>query len=350
MKDYYWDVESGIMYPKEWYQENILNKDNSENIIFDDSLNNLEVIIERGLSNLPSVKISALNLFEIDSVILGLPYDLGSMTVPGARFAPEVIRLYSQPFIFNESNLSISGGRHQLTGLSMFDNHKVIDIGNIGDVKTINLSREETQSLIKMYSTILTDRTKFSVYLGGDHSVTYSIVQGILEIEETISLIIFDAHSDFQEDLDTRESQVLNNNFMNFIINNSNVEEIIYIGYRDVFDIENPKIKLIPPIALYSSVDKLDDFFDFTRKYYISMDVDCIDPFYFGQTGALIPNGLSPRDLQMVLHYICSNLSVVGMDIVEYSPEHSEEDVVYSMYLSNLILHCISDAINKDLN
>ena len=54
---------------------------------------------------------------------------------------------------------------------------------------------------------------------------------------------------------------------------------------------------------------------------YLSIDLDCIDPGIAPGVSVPAPGGLTPLELIFLVKKACQNLNVVGLDIVELTPD-----------------------------
>ncbi len=59
-----------------------------------------------------------------------------------------------------------------------------------------------------------------------------------------------------------------------------------------------------------------------SRKVYMSIDLDCMDPGVAPGVSVPAPGGLFPLDMIYMIKKISENLHIVGMDIVELCPDY----------------------------
>lgn len=57
-------------------------------------------------------------------------------------------------------------------------------------------------------------------------------------------------------------------------------------------------------------------------KVYLSVDLDCMDPGVAPGVSVPAPGGLFPLDLMYIIKKITEKLDIMGMDIVELSPDY----------------------------
>jgi agmatinase len=59
-----------------------------------------------------------------------------------------------------------------------------------------------------------------------------------------------------------------------------------------------------------------------SNKVYMSIDLDCMDPGVAPGVSVPAPGGLFPVDLFYMIKKISENLQILGMDLVELSPDY----------------------------
>lgn len=251
---------------------------------------------------------------QADFVILGVPDESRSHAKrKGASKGPDSLRRASNHYEFFERE----GKRIAICPMSgMLENKKIMDVGN--------LSRD---NLYKMVFDIVSAR-KIPISIGGDHSITTIILKALNDSfeGEKISLLYFDAHPDFVSS--TR-------NYYGSVITDSsryiNFSKSILIGTRaaekeELKNATEKKLEIITPIDIIESginatikriITKCG-----SRKVYMSIDLDCMDPGVAPGVSVPAPGGLFPLDLIYIIKKISENLHVVGMDIVELCPNY----------------------------
>ncbi|XP_017687449.1 PREDICTED: agmatinase, mitochondrial [Lepidothrix coronata] len=119
----------------------------------------------------------------LDAAFVGVPLDTGTSNRPGARFGPRQIRAESA--MVRRYNGS--------TGAAPFDSLRVADIGDV-KVNLYNLPdscrliRESYQEIVASGCVPLT--------LGGEHTITYPILQALAAKHGPVGLVHVDAHTD----------------------------------------------------------------------------------------------------------------------------------------------------------
>ena len=254
------------------------------------------------------------SIAQADIVILGVPDESRSHAKrKGASKGPDNLRLASNYYEFFERE----GNRIPICPMSgTLENKKILDFGNV-----------PRDDLYRLVFDIVSNK-KIPITIGGDHSITTIILQAIYDTfeGEKISLLYFDAHPDFVSS--TR-------NYYGSVITDSsgyiNFTKSILIGTRaaEMEELKNAskqKLEIITPIdiielGINATVKKIIAKCG-SNKVYMSIDLDCMDPGVAPGVSVPAPGGLFPLDLIYMIKKISENLQILGMDIVELSPNY----------------------------
>ena len=254
------------------------------------------------------------SIFQADIVVIGVPDESRSHAKRvGASKGPDSLRTASNSFEFFEREGKIIPICPMKGTL---ENKKIFDFGNT--------SRED---LYRLVFDIVSAR-KLPITIGGDHSITTIILQAIHEAFEgdEISLLYFDAHPDFVSSTRNYYGSVItdSSDYINFT-------KSILIGTRaaELEELENAskqKLEIITPmdiieLGINTTIEKIISKCG-SSKVYLSIDLDCMDPGVAPGVSVPAPGGLFPLDLLYMIKKITENLHIVGMDIVELSPDY----------------------------
>ena len=254
------------------------------------------------------------SIAQADIVIVGVPDETRSHAKrKGASKGPDGLRLASNYYEFFERE----GNWIPICPMSgTLENKKILDFGNV-----------PRDDLYRLVFDIVSAK-KIPLTIGGDHSITTIILQAIYDTfeGEKISLLYFDAHPDFVSS--TR-------NYYGSVITDSsgyiNFTKSILIGTRaaEMEELKNAskqKLEIITPIdiielGINATVKKIIAKCG-SNKVYMSIDLDCMDPGVAPGVSVPAPGGLLPVDLMYMIKKISENLQILGMDIVELSPDY----------------------------
>jgi agmatinase len=162
---------------------------------------------------------------------------------------------------------------------------------------------------------------KFTVAMGGEHSVTIPIIQCFKKND--VALITIDAHLDSRDEyLGTKYSHAcvtrraaehlgINNVFALGVraISREELERDDVIPYVSSFEIKEKGIEKAVKKALEHVKNE---------RIYLSLDIDGIDPAFAPGTGTPEPFGLDPMDVKKTINLIGNRL--IGFDVTEVCP------------------------------
>jgi agmatinase len=257
---------------------------------------------------------NAKSIFQADIVIIGVPDESRSHAKrKGASKGPDGLRIASNIYEFFERDGKIIPICPMKGTL---ENKKILDFGNI--------TREDLYRLVFD----IVSAKKLPITIGGDHSITTLILQAIHDAleGEKISLLYFDAHPDFVSSTRNYYGSVLtdSSDYIKFT-------KSMLIGTRaaELEELENAskhRLEIITPLdilelGINSTVKKIISKCA-SSKVYLSIDLDCMDPGVAPGVSVPAPGGLFPLDLIYIIKKISENLHIIGMDIVELSPDY----------------------------
>jgi agmatinase len=235
--------------------------------------------------------------------VLGVPFDAKSSFRRGAALAPSRIR---EALHSDAANLCAEDGMDlgQETGWR-----------EIGDL----VLPEGAAALTQIEQTVaaLLSREARVVTLGGDHSITYPIVQAYARTYPRLNLLQFDAHPDLYDDLaGDRYSHACP---FARIMEAGLVQRLVQLGVRTLTPHQRAQaarfgVEVIEMRHWHAGVT-----FDFDGPLYLSLDMDCLDPAFAPGVSHHEPGGLSTRQVLGVIQGLSGPL--VGADIVELNPE-----------------------------
>lgn len=250
------------------------------------------------------------NFDEANCVMVGLPYDGTCSYRPGARFAPELIRIASYGL---ESYSPIQN--RDLDDIKFYDAGEIdFQLGNREDcLKKIRIVAEETLSFNKKW-----------LGIGGEHLVTYPAIKAYFQKYSDLHVIHFDAHADIREDyLNEKLSHACVMRRISEIITSENLMQIgIRSGTREEYEW----------MAEHNTLIKSQEDFKerlqilLNKPVFLSIDLDVLDPSLMCGTGTPEPGGMSYGELMSWL-MLMKNCNIVGTDIVELSPHYDASGV-----------------------
>lgn len=216
---------------------------------------------------------------------------------------------------------------------------KDISLSDIGNVTAVNLRglKDITSNINLSYGSI-------PIFVGGDHSVTYSNVCKICETNKDIVVVQFDAHSDYIDEF----QDYPHGSVMREISKLDKVAKIIHFGIRGNLNCDPAILAtkkkgnlVIPYVDIQASLAMLMNAL-VDKEVYITFDTDFLNPSVAPATNCLEPGGPSYEDTKKYLNLIVKSCKkVVGIDFVEYNPK-CEGAAITGITIVNLIMEVMS--------
>lgn len=261
--------------------------------------------------------------------IIGVPYDSNALK-KGAREGPKAIRSASQR-------------------LETFLWHKKLELSDLlyydrGDMKLEHFTREEI------------DIARKKVFIGGDHSISYSSVKHLFEHGEVAKVIAIDAHADFRDSY--RGNKFSNACVMRRIAELIGFENVIEVGVRSSSEEEYALIKDKDKIRIYDAellIEKgvgcvLEEIGKGEEKTYLSIDIDVLDPSIAPGVENPEPCGMSLESLISLIQAIIKAEKVVASDVAEVNPRLDSANGITSINAAKIvfeILACYRESDNR---
>jgi agmatinase len=240
-----------------------------------------------------------------DFGIIGIPYDAKSTFMKGPAGGPQAIRDAAPEDMVNPFTE---------LGVDLKSDTTIVDLGDID----VSGNYPEVSDRIQSEIANVLERGAVPLVLGGDHSVTFPVVQAVAERYVPLDILHFDAHPDLYDEFDgdpyTHASPIAR------ILDLGMTERIVQVGIRAATAKNRRK-------AAQFGVDMLEmkDLRElprlcFSRPLYISFDMDALDPAFAPGVSHCEPGGLSTRQALHILHDL--EAEIVGMDVVEVNPKN----------------------------
>jgi arginase len=236
--------------------------------------------------------------------LTGIPFDANSSFLKGPAYAPPRIRLMDKDGsanTFTEDGVEIKEG---------------VNYSDAGDIIFQDTNPQKAFDTIKTHISKLLAGNNKIVSLGGDHSITYPVVDAFTQKFEKLNILHLDAHGDLYDNFD-------NNPFSHAspfarIMEKGKVVSLTQVGIRTLSTDQREQAKRFG----VKIIDMKSFNFDFIKNLqaplYISLDLDVLDPAFAPGLSHHEPGGLSSRELIKIIREI--NVPIVGADIVEYNP------------------------------
>jgi len=244
--------------------------------------------------------------------LLGISYDARSSFLRGPAAAPQQVRRVLHA---GSANYSTELG-------TQVDPHLWTDLGDIdlGDAEALEAHGE----IMAAVARAIADGSPL-MSIGGDHFVTWPIVEAMASVYDDITIVHIDAHPDLYDELDgDRYSHACP---FARIMESGHAARLLQYGIRtitphqreqaDRFGVEVHELR-----TWDGTVAPL------TGPVYLSIDVDGLDPAYAPGVSHHEPGGLTMRQVLQIVHDVAAqDVRVVGADVVEINPDRDIHDM-----------------------
>ena len=284
------------------------------------------MVIKDNFSNSGKFLSSINDYKESDIVIVGVPMDYTVSFKPGTRFGPQAIRTASlgleEYSVYLDRNLK---------------EKKYYDFGDLilpyGNV-------EKSLDIIGNAAKEILEDGKKPLFLGGEHLISVPVIKEVYKkYGDELVVLHFDAHTDLRTEFFGEENShatVLRK--ASEFINNKNMYHFgIRSGIKEEFEFSYKNTNMF----LFNVVEPLKSVLEYikSKPIYITWDIDVIDPAYAPGTGTPEPGGITSKEAFNAIH-ILKDLNVVGMDLVEVSPDYDHSGIT-SILAAKLIRESI---------
>src|SRR6266446_6413789 len=252
----------------------------------------------------------------LDVALVGVPMDLGVTNRAGARLGPRAVRAVERIGPYNHALKVAPRGECRAA--------------DIGDVPL--RSRFSLDSSIEDIAAFYTRIQKADVRplsVGGDHSITFPILQGLGQARP-VGLVHIDAHCDTMGEIDGSKFHHGGPFRQAVLAGVLDPERTIQIGIRGPaeafwgFSYEAGMTVLhiedVDRLGIAGVVEQARAVVG-DGPTYISFDVDGLDPAFAPGTGTPEAGGLTPREAQAILRGL-KGIDVIGGDVMEVAPQY----------------------------
>lgn len=183
------------------------------------------------------------------------------------------------------------------------------------DEQVINNIAQATQTIV--------EQGKFPIALGGEHTVTYGVIKGLLDAGITdFGVVQIDAHADLREAYE-------GNPYSHASVMKRIVDQdipLFQLGIRAYCEEEIETRKkhgvhyLDADDLVPNRVNSIELPEDFPSKVFFTVDIDGIDPSVFPSTGTPVPGGLEWYQTLSLFESVAKQREIIGFDIMEFAP------------------------------
>jgi len=289
-----------------------------------------------------------LDALQADIAILGIPYGLPYHMGGGANpqcEAPNAIRGASERISMGPEQWDFDLGGTLLGGRDV----RVVDCGNVpGDP----YHPDEHYRLAEAAVRKILAAGALPLVMGGDHGIPIPVFRAFDGYaREAITLIHVDAHIDWRDEVngvtEGYSSPIRRASEM------AHIGEIFQLGIRGTGSAREEEYRAalaygahiitayeIHDTGMAEVLKRIPD----AGRYYITLDVDGIDPALIPGVLAPVAGGLNFHQIRGLIHGLAGKGRIVGMDINEFAPSHDAGHigaVACGQIMTNLIGACV---------
>jgi len=275
---------------------------------------------------------------DADVAILGAPFDAGTQWRAGARFGPRGVREASTLFSFGHA-----GAYDHEDDTTYLDDMRIVDLG---DADIIHTDTVQSHANIEAAVRRILAAGALPVVIGGDHSIDIPCVAAF-EDHGPVHLVQIDAHLDF---VDERHGvRHGHGNPMRRAAERGHVTGLSQYGIRNVSSTAKEgyeaaramgsdilSVRQVRQLGIEATLSRVPAGVD----YYLSIDIDGFDPSIAPGTGTPSHGGFLYYEVLELLAGLAKRGRIVGVDLVEVSPDHDPAGVT-SILAAQILLNLI---------
>ena len=222
----------------------------------------------------------------------------------------------------------------------------VVDITNL-DLEEIHLDNSNlklTNHLIYKNSFEIFESKPKTIFLGGDHSISYSLCKAFLDSSKKRGkepcLILFDAHPDCKPFLSPSQDFPKNEEWLRKLIEDGFPKKnILIVGIRNMSKEEFKFLKdnSIKTLSLNSLLEDIEETCEIIMEFsdkkdlYLSVDIDVIDPLFAPATANPEIGGLTSREFIYLISRLNKIKNLRAVDLVEVNPLKDKEHLTLTL-------------------
>jgi agmatinase len=263
------------------------------------------------------------------AVIFPVPLERTTSYEHGTRNGPAAILAASRNMELYDEELEL-------------EPYKEIGIHTLPAIDTADGTLDEVITEIFTAQLGLLEDDKFTVALGGEHSLTPPLVSATAKKLKNLSVLQIDAHADLRDEYQGNPAS--HACAMRRVVE---VCPAVQVGIRSLSVEEAQAIphlrtsvywaKDIARAPMKSWIAKV--LSDLSPNVYLTIDLDGFDPAFVPATGTPEPGGLDWMQVTSLIRAVADHKKIVGMDVVELLPQPG--DHASDFLAAKLVYKCL---------
>jgi formimidoylglutamase len=254
--------------------------------------------------------------------LVGLPYDGGIPSRPGARFGPRALREALAAFGAQDGDRDLPS------------------VTDLGDLDLPSMNGAVAHRRIEAAARRAFAAGGLPIFIGGDHGCTGSLVRGLAAArpELRLALVSVDAHLDVREYEDDSllssgtpfrraiETPILSGARVGMIGLRRFANSRHYLGWAAEQGIHTVPVETVAEVGARAvATQVLERVAADADALYLSIDLDAADAAVAPGVSAPGVGGLTAREMIELVGALGSDPRLVGADIMELSPPHDQD-------------------------
>jgi agmatinase len=263
------------------------------------------------------------------AVIFPVPLERTTSYEHGTRNGPAAILAASRNMELYDEELEL-------------EPYKEVGIHTLPAIDTADGTLDEVITEIFTAQLGLLEDDKFTVALGGEHSLTPALVSATAKKFKNLSVLQIDAHADLRDEYQGNPAS--HACAMRRVVE---VCPAVQVGIRSLSVEEAQAIphlrtsiywaKDIARAPMKSWIAKV--LADLSPNVYLTIDLDGFDPAFVPATGTPEPGGLDWMQVTSLIRAVADHKKIVGMDVVELLPQPG--DHASDFLAAKLVYKCL---------
>ncbi|MBW4664210.1 MAG: agmatinase [Chroococcus sp. CMT-3BRIN-NPC107] len=258
----------------------------------------------------------ATNYEQAKVVILPIPYEATTTYRRGCEHGPDAILEASQQVEYYDEELDKETGLE----VGIYTAEAIADTRNTPKITAEEMLQVTQETVFKLIKD-----NKFAIALGGEHSITTGVIAAYCQAypSEVFTVVQIDAHGDLRHEY---EGSIHNHACVMRRIVDMGLPTV-QIGIRAICKEEADLIKeknltVFRARDVAKNPNWIEDAIAAipTKKVFLTIDLDGIDPSLIPGVGTPEPGGLTWYDLTVFLAQVFANHQVIGCDVMELAP------------------------------
>ncbi|GLQ32844.1 agmatinase [Litoribrevibacter albus] len=164
---------------------------------------------------------------------------------------------------------------------------------------------------------------KMPVGIGGEHTVTYGIIKGMLDAGiKDFGIVQIDAHADLRDAYE-------GDKYSHASVMKRCVDEGIPLYQLGIRAYCEEEIEIRKKHGVYyqdaddlvpQNISAIELPEDFPKKVFFTLDIDGLDPSVFPSTGTPVPGGLGWYQTLGLFESVAKQREIIGFDVMEFAP------------------------------